>query len=499
MVELTDALVRYAGWLGYGHGERAASWLRRLEVNAPELAAFRDAPTPPHAAYGARPVVPSPADGVTASAPAALDGAAALERARQREDLKAFTWLPEALAPSARGLLSGAPVAVKDLMHVEGMPLSGGSRAIDRAVCTRDAEVVARLKRAGAVVMGLTNLHELAYGITSDNPHFGRVVNPLAPGRIPGGSSGGSAAAVAAGIVNMAVGTDTAGSIRIPAACCGVVGFKPSYDAVPRAGVLDLAPTLDHVGPMGASVADCAALFAAMLGLPALPAWAYASLANRTVARLGGYFEQPLDEEVRHALDAALRALAADGALCIDRAIDGAALAPAIQLNTICAEATAVHAERLRDRGADLGEDVRVRLEMGHFIPGHWYVKAQCMRQALVERIEAALEGADVLICGTLRTPAPAVGEARVRIGDRDYALHTALTHLTLPFNLAGLPAVSVPWTLSRDGVPIGLQVVAARGADWRALAVAQRLELASPWRRRELASPRRRREPASP
>jgi aspartyl-tRNA(Asn)/glutamyl-tRNA(Gln) amidotransferase subunit A len=136
---------------------------------------------------------------------------------------------------------------------------------------------------------------------------------------------------------------------------------------------------------------------------------------------------------------------------------------------------------------------------MGHFIPGHWYVKAQRMRQALVERIEAALEGADVLICGTLRTPAPAVGEARVRIGDRDYALHTALTHLTLPFNLAGLPAVSVPWTLSRDGVPIGLQVVAARGADWRALAVAQRLELASPWRRRELASPRRRREPASP
>jgi aspartyl-tRNA(Asn)/glutamyl-tRNA(Gln) amidotransferase subunit A len=227
-----------------------------------------------------------------------------------------------------------------------------------------------------------------------------------------------------------------------------------------------------------------------MLDLPAIPPWTYANLSNRTIARLGGYFEHPLDEEVRRAIEAGSRALARDGARCIDRSIEGVELAPAIQLNTICAEATAVHAERLRSRGAGIGEDVRVRLEMGHFIPGHWYVKAQRMRQALVERIDAAFDGADALVCATLRAPAPAVGQGRVRIGDREYALHAAITNLTLPFNLGGLPAVSIPWTLSTEGVPICLQVVGPRGSDWRTLAIAQRLELASPWSRRKPPAP---------
>jgi Asp-tRNA(Asn)/Glu-tRNA(Gln) amidotransferase A subunit family amidase len=485
-LDLKEALAGFAGWLGYGHGERAAAWLQRLEVNRPELELFRATPVPPGGAYVARAVPVSPADGESASQLSAGEAAVALAEARAQAGLNAFTWLPRELPPPAGGFLAGAPVAVKDLMGVAGMPLSGGTRAIDRETCARDAEVVARLKRAGAVVMGLANLHELAYGITSDNPHFGPVRNPVAPGHIPGGSSGGSAAAVAAGIVDMAVGTDTAGSIRVPAACCGIVGFKPSYDAVPRDGVLDLAPTLDHVGPMGSSVAHCAALFAAMLGLPEIPPWTYPDLSRRTVVRLAGYFEEPIDEEVRRAIDAAARALVRDGARCIGRCVDGAELAPAIQVNTICAEASAVHAERLQARGDELGEDVRVRLEMGHFIPGHWYVKAQRLRRPLVERIDAALEGADVLLCATLRAPAPAVGQGRVRIGGGDYALHTAVTNLTLPFNLAGLPAVSVPWTFSTDGVPISVQLVGARGADWRTLAIAQRLELASPWRRRK-------------
>ncbi|MGZ5080637.1 MAG: amidase, partial [Usitatibacter sp.] len=319
------------------------------------------------------------------------------------------------------------------------------------------------------------------------NPHFGRVVNPAAPDRIPGGSSGGSAAAIAAGIVRIAVGTDTAGSIRIPAACCGIAGFKPSYDAVPRDGVLDLAPTLDHVGPMGRTVEDCAAMFAAMLDLPAVPAWRYRDLAGRTVARLGRYFEQPLDEEVRRALDAAARALARDGARCVERTIEGVEAASAIQLMTICGEATAIHAERARTRGHEMGEDVRVRVEMGHFIPGHWYVKAQRMRGELVRQIDAAFAGADVLLCATLRLPAPQIGAGRIDIGGKSYALHTGVTNLTLPFNLAGLPAASIPWTWSTDGVPICVQVVGPRGRDWRTLAVAQRLESLAPWRRRAI------------
>jgi aspartyl-tRNA(Asn)/glutamyl-tRNA(Gln) amidotransferase subunit A len=481
-VDLQQALAGYADWLGYGRGERAAAWIQRLELNRPELEAFRAATTPAHAAYVARATAVAPADGT--HAPAAgltADAPAALERAREHSRLNAFTFLPPSVTTGSAGLLAGVPVAVKDLMDVAGMPLSGGSRALDGAPQT-DAEVVARLKRAGAVVMGLANLHEFAYGITSDNPRFGRVVNPAAPDRIPGGSSGGSAAAVAAGIVRLAVGTDTAGSIRVPAACCGIVGFKPSYDALPRAGVLDLGPTLDHVGPMARSVEDCATMFAAMLGSNAVPRWACESLGGRAIARLGGYFEDPLDDEVRAALDAAEGALRADGARLGAASVEAVELGAAIQLVTLCSEAGAVHADRLRVRGDDYGEDVRVRVEMAHFLPGHWYVKAQRLRARLVEGIEAAFGESDFLLCATMRAPAPPVGAARAQIGDRSYALHTAVTQLTMPFNLAGLPAISVPWCRSRDGVPISLQLAGRRGRDWQTLAVAERLQSASPW-----------------
>jgi aspartyl-tRNA(Asn)/glutamyl-tRNA(Gln) amidotransferase subunit A len=220
-----------------------------------------------------------------------------------------------------------------------------------------------------------------------------------------------------------------------------------------------------------------------MLGLAAEPAWRYRGLHGRTVGRLRGYFDEPLDAEVHAAVEAAVRALGADGARIVDRAIAGVELAPAIQLPTIAPEATAVHADRLGPRGERFGEDVRVRLETGLFMPGYWYVKAQRLRAVLVRAIEAALEEADVLLCPTLRTPAPRIGASRVDIGGRDYALHTAVTNLTQPFNLSGLPAVSVPWSVSKDGVPISLQVVAPRGADWRALAVAERLQALAPWR----------------
>jgi Asp-tRNA(Asn)/Glu-tRNA(Gln) amidotransferase A subunit family amidase len=489
-VELRDALIGYADWLGHGHGERAAAWLARLELNRPELEAFRAAPTPFHPAYLPCATEIGSANGVSAGQAALpADAADALARARRKPELNAFTFLPERLEESVAGLLAGVPVAVKDLMLVKGMPLTSGSKAMDAVTATRDAEVVARLRRAGAVVVGLTNLHEFAYGITSDNPRFGRVVNPAAPSRIPGGSSGGSAAAVAAGIVRLAVGTDTAGSIRIPAACCGIVGFKPSYDALPREGVVDLAHSLDHVGPMGLAVDDCAVMFAAMLGLAAVPKWTRADLAGITIARLGGYFDAPLDGEVRGALDAAMTALAADGSRNVERTIEGVELAPAIQLNTIAAEATAFHADRLRARGADYGEDVRVRIEMGLFLPGAWYVKAQRLRTQLVDAIERAFGDADAFICPAMRALAPPVGASRADIGGKSFALHTAVTSLTLPFNLAGLPAISVPWSRSKEGVPISLQVVGKRGDDWRTLAIARRLEAASPCKRQRASS----------
>lgn len=490
MPDLRHALIGYADWQGYHHAERADAWLARLEMTRPEIDYFRAQPTPDCAAYLPVPVAVAAPDGIAAewtgrrSGPEQQSAADALARARRHSSLAAFTWLPETVPEAGRGWLAGLPIAVKDLMHVAGFPLSGGSAAFDRAVSTGDAEVVARLRRAGAAFVGMANLHEFAYGITSDNPHFGRVLNPVAPGRIPGGSSGGSAAAIAAGIVTAALGTDTAGSIRIPAACCGIVGFKPGYDALPRTGVLDLATSLDHVGPMGRTVGDCAALFAAMLGLPELPPWAYASLSGRALCRLRGYFEDPIDPGVRTALDEAIAAAAADGAVCVESEVEGANAGPAIQLMTLAPEAGAVHAERVRERGHLLGEDVRVRIEAGQFIPGYWYAKAQRMRSRFNEAVDAAFGSADALLCPTLRTPAPAVGASRVRIGAADYALHTAVTQLTMPFNLSGLPAISIPWRKSADGVPICLQVVGRRGADWRTLAIARRLESVSPWSR---------------
>ena len=488
MASFRDALIGYSDWLGYGHAERVDAWMARLEYNRPELEAFRKAPLPPTAAYKAEATVVAPARGMHASKDALPRHP---ERARQdalrERQLNAFTWISPSPLGEGRGeghgLLANVPIAVKDLMRVAGTPLTGGGRAIGAEVQSKDAEVVARLRRAGAVIVGLTNLHEFAYGITSDNPHFGRVVNPAAPDRIPGGSSGGSAAAVAAGIVPLAIGTCTAGSVRIPAACCGIVGLKPSYDAVPREGVLDLAPSLDHVGPMGVSVDACARMFAAMLDMKAEPAWQVDSLAGRRAARLRGYFEEPIDPHVRRAVDEAMSALQRDGAACSDHTIEGVEMAPAIQFNTICPEAAAVHADRLGPKGPEYGEDVRVRIEIGHFLPGHWYVKAQRMRRALVDRIERSFDHADVLVCATMRAPAPRVGANKVAIGDREFVLHTAVTHLTLPWNLSGLPAVSIPWTRSEDGVPICVQVVAARGQDWQALAVAERLERAAPWR----------------
>ncbi len=202
-----------------------------------------------------------------------------VERADAHRSLHAFITLrPETVLREARqlevrvqsgediGPLAGVPVAVKDLMPVAGYPMTCGTKAIEAQEQQHDAEVVARLRAAGALVMGTANLHELAYGVTSANVHFGSVGNPVAPGRIPGGSSGGSAVAVAAGLAAIGVGTDTGGSIRIPAACCGIVGFKGSYDAVTRQGVWPLAFTLDHIGPLARSVADAALGFEVMAG-----------------------------------------------------------------------------------------------------------------------------------------------------------------------------------------------------------------------------------------
>ncbi|WP_019143124.1 amidase [Noviherbaspirillum massiliense] len=487
MESLKEVLAGFAAWLGHDHGDRAGAWMARLHINQPEIDTLRALPTPALPAHVAAPAgLDEPAGTGTPeenTGTGQLEAASALARAREHPDWHIFTRLADAPPQAAPGFLAGMPVVIKDLMTVRGYPLTCGSGSQGQ-VQEQDAEVVARIRKAGGAIIGTANLHELAYGITSDNPHFGRVRNPVAPERIAGGSSGGTAAAIAAGMAVAGVGTDTAGSIRIPAACCGVVGLKPSYDVLPRAGVADLAPTLDHVGPMADTVEHCAALFAAMLGLPAVPAWRRDNLSGLRIARLGGYFEHPLDPLVAQALDAVMQAAARDGAACSVREIEGCENAPAIQFHTICAEATNANWERLQQTPESIGEDVRVRLEIGLFLPAPLYVKAQRLRRQLAERMEEVLREADILICATLRAPAPPVGAPTVAIGDVNYPMHTAATQLTLPFNLTGLPALSLPWSRTTDGVPVCIQIVGRRGADWQVLAVAQRLQQLAPWRR---------------
>jgi aspartyl-tRNA(Asn)/glutamyl-tRNA(Gln) amidotransferase subunit A len=409
-----------------------------------------------------------------------------VERADAHRSLHAFITLrPEAVLREARqlevrvqagedlGPLAGVPVAVKDLMPVTGYPMTCGTKAIEALEQHHDAEVVARLRAAGALVMGTTNLHELAYGVTSANVHFGPVGNPIAPGRIPGGSSGGSAAAVAAGLAAIGVGTDTGGSIRIPAACCGIVGFKGSYDAVSRQGVWPLAFTLDHIGPLARSVADAALGFEIMAGLPA--GCASAKQVDRPhLLRPASFFFDHLEDPVRDAAEAAIARLSAAGAQVDERTIEGIDHAPAVQFMTLCAEACQANWELLTTRPEGIAPDVRLRLEVGQFIGGIDYVKAQRLRRWLRDNMLAALGDAHVMVTPALSVRVPKAGLATIDIGGRVLPIPSALTRFSSPFNAAGLPAISIPAGKDDAGLPVNLQLVGRPGADATVLAVAR-------------------------
>ena len=491
----------------YPFPERRALWQARFSHNIPELQyleSLTDADgcqyTPGSAtptSLGTAPTAETGGMAATAAPPDANESSLtqaslqALELAERHSGLNAFIQLADknnlrqqaaaAAHMAQRGTpmpLLGVPLAIKDLMAVKGFRRTGGSMADTTAApCDHDALAVERLRRAGAFILGMANLHELAYGITSANPHYGAVVNPRGHGCIPGGSSGGSAAAVAAGIVRGALGTDTAGSIRIPAACCGVVGFKPSYEAIPRQGVMDLGPTLDHVGPITQSVNDAALLFSIMAGQPAQVPRNPDTLDGVRIGLPRRYFFEPLAPDVRHALESVIRKLRADGAAIRDTDIPGVEHSAAIQLATLCSEATAIHWRRLVDTPDSLGEDVRVRLEIGQFFPAIWYTRAQGARARLAAAMAGALADVDLLLTPTLRTTAPRSGAASVEIDGAVLPLHAAMTSLTLPFNLTGLPAISVPCGSGENGLPISLQLVGRAGEDWRVLAVAKRVE----------------------
>ncbi len=409
-----------------------------------------------------------------------------VERADAQRSLNAFITLrPETVLREARqletrlqagedlGPLAGVPVAIKDLMQVKGYPFTCGTKAMPGEESHSDAEVVAKLRAAGALIIGTTNLHELAYGVTSANAHFGHVVNPTAPGHVPGGSSGGSAACVAAGLATIAVGTDTGGSIRIPAACCGIVGFKGTHDAVSRAGVWPLADTLDHIGPLARTVADAALGFEVMAGLP-VGCLGSKVIARPRLVRPAPFFYDQLEGTIRERIEAVLDQLTGAGAKLEEREIQGMEYAPAAQFVTICTEACQSNWKLLTDHAEGISPEVRVRLEIGQFIAAIDYVKAQRLRRQLRDNMIAALKDADVLALPALPLSLPRQGLGVIQFAGRRMPLAGAMTRLSGPFNSAGMPAISIPCGKDDNGLPVSLQLVGRPGADSTVLAVAK-------------------------
>jgi len=351
---------------------------------------------------------------------------------------------------------AGIPLAVKDLLDTAGLTTTYGSAIFAEHVPAQSAEAVVRLESAGYANVGKTNLHEFAYGITSENAHFGTVPNPLAPGRIAGGSSGGSAAALAAGLADAALGTDSGGSIRIPAACCGVVGFKPTYDLVPAGGCYPLAPSFDHVGPMARTVDDCLALLEALV-----PAFERAALDSLDEIAVGVAWLDAAEPLV------AARVAEAAAHFARRRNLDW----PLAKIDaSFMGEVADVHRDLYAEQAELYGEEIAAKVERCLAVSDREIALAERARNEYRQRCEELLDGLDLLLTPTLVCVAPPTG-----IGDE--ALRGTLIRNTLAFNALGWPALALPCGTAEDGLPASVQLVGRPGADALVLAAGTLLE----------------------
>jgi aspartyl-tRNA(Asn)/glutamyl-tRNA(Gln) amidotransferase subunit A len=361
------------------------------------------------------------------------------------------------------GPLHGVPISLKDLILTRGMPTTAGSKAFTgRLPANRNAPLVRRLRRAGALLLGKTNLHEIAMGVTTVNEHFGPARNPWDTARVAGGSSGGSAVAVAAGLGAGSIGTDTRGSIRIPAACCGITGLKPTLGLVSTEDVIPLSWTLDHAGPMTRSVEDAAILLAALTGRSRdARTWQAALTRPVTGLRVGvcDYYLDPVDPVIRSAVQEAIAAFGQSGCALRPitiRELDGAQAASAVITG---AEAIAYHDQTLRDRPEGYGPMVRQRLERGYDLKAIDLARAERKRLALIAAFDEVFREVDLLIGASIAVLPP-------RIEDRAPGLLDAFTRLNSPQNMAGLPALVLPCGMSPEGLPLAMQMIAARGRE---------------------------------
>jgi aspartyl-tRNA(Asn)/glutamyl-tRNA(Gln) amidotransferase subunit A len=384
--------------------------------------------------------------------------------------------------------LRGIPLAVKDLFDIAGIRTTAGSKFFAENIPQQDAFVVEKLKEAGAIIVGKTNTHEIALGITGNNPHYGTARNPWDTTRIPGGSSSGSAIAVATGMALGALGSDTGGSIRIPASLCGIVGFKPTYGRVSLRGVFPLSWNLDHVGPLTKSVKDAASMLQVISAYDPIDPASIKMLTGdylghlvdpvegRKIALGIGEFIETADAEVLDALHKAVNVLASLECKIQDENMDWlreAALANKLMTQS---DGAAVHRDRLKEHPEMFGEDIRRRLEEGTKTTSTEYILARRTQAEVRKRFERFFESYDFLITPTTPIAAPTIeGHDAVEQAGR-------LTRFTAPFNLAGLPALSLPCGITKEGLPIGLQIISRAWADSKVLNVGYAFEQATDW-----------------
>jgi len=402
-----------------------------------------------------------------------------------------------ARAADGRGPLAGAPIALKDLFDVAGVPTTGGSKIFATNVPAVDGEIARRLFGAGGIDIGKTNLHEWAFGVTTDNPHFGPTRNPWALDRIPGGSSGGNGAALSAALCFGAIGSDTGGSIRIPASLCGIVGLKPTYGRVSLRGAIPLAWSLDHPGPMARTVRDTAVLLQIIAGYDPrdpvsvdVPVDDYLAdieggvRGSRIGVVRGRFFErlnaneQPAND-VAAAVREATAVLAAEGARVEDIELPRTDELRETQRVIIGTEAFAYHRDRIGANRTAYGADVAQRIDVGAKNTGGEYAAARRTRDELRRTYGDTLGAWDAIVLPTTPITAP------LREGQDAVAAAATLTAYTSPFNLTGLPAISVPCGFDANGLPIGLQLVSAPWAEARLLRVARAYERATSWHER--------------
>jgi len=389
------------------------------------------------------------------------------------------------------GPLHGIPISLKDNLYTAGLRTTGGSGFLRDFLPLQDAAVVTSLKNAGAILLGKTNLHEFAYGVTSNNPHFGPVRNPWDLDRIPGGSSGGSAAALAAGLCYGSIGTDTGGSIRIPASLCGVVGLKPGLGRVSVEGAIPLSSTLDFVGPMARSVADVALLFEAIAtrekGKRRPRTTRFSSPRGRRL-RLGipkHFFLDIVSPEIQQAFESSLVTLKKLGVKLKEVSLPYLKETEDAGNQIAWAEATHYHQQAgwFPLHAAEYGEDVRSRLEMGEKVSALDYLRALDLREKFIAGFHLALleNEVDALVTPATPIPAPLIGEETISIAGKDQSTRALLLRLNRPANLGGIPAISVPCGLTPAGLPAGLQFLTGVHGESLLLDLASRFEQSHP------------------